>query len=734
MDTAYNDSDRRPSRATVSEADQDLLDEIRDRYKQWDSEWSRIRDERNTDIRYICGNPWTDRDRKAREDAGRPCINHDELNQYVHQCVNGVRQNKRGIKVDPKGEGSNDQTALLRQDLIRTIENDSNGPSVYAKAYQDVVEGSYAFFRISRRYVCNDANINSPSIFDQEIVIKPIANPNSVLFDPRCKEPDWSDARGCFVIERISKKEFRRRWPKAEVTDFDWQHTQIATDWIMQDDVIVAEYWRVEVKETQKYELESGEIVDSPKGQRVVRKRKVPVNQVMQYVTNGIEILERSEEPEPGAIIPIIPMIGLERYVDDGGFSRRVLFSLVRLARDPQMSLAYLNSQEMEEAGLSPKTPFIGYKGQFDSSREQWATVTKQPYAFLESDIPDNWPAGQIPPLPTRVPFTPNFQSYEVAKDSCRRAIQAAMGITPLPTAAQRNNEKSGIALQRIETLEAIGSYHFVDGYDRALRLAGKVIDQWIPSVYGRQRTLQIRKPDDSYRQIQLNTEEPYPDVKTGEPVQYPVEQVDHSTTISTAPSYASQREAVSDFLDGLIGQLPNLPIAPPQAAKLLALAIQMKDMGPKGDQMAEIISPTDGQDQGQMQLQQAQAQSQMQQMQIQQLSAALQQVLIQQQGKVIDNEYKIAIEQMKADTNEFLQKMKSDTQIAVAEIGTKSQLLNERIAAIDEVEKQGREHLQEHAIQQQEHDHEIEVLRHEYLNQALEAANQPKPPESPQQ
>jgi hypothetical protein len=42
-------------------------------------------------------------------------------------------------------------------------------------------------------------------------------------------------------------------------------------------------------------------------------------------------------------------------------------------------------------------------------------------------------------PLPRRQAFTPNFQEYEIAKDSCRLAIQAAMGISPLPTAAQRD-------------------------------------------------------------------------------------------------------------------------------------------------------------------------------------------------------------------------------------------------------------------------------------------------------
>ena len=93
-------------------------------------------------------------------------------------------------------------------------------------------------------------------------------------------------------------------------------------------------------------------------------------------------------------------------------------------------------------------------------------------------------------------------QAYELAKDSCRRAIQAAVGISPLPTAAQRDNEKSGVALQRIQMEADMGSYHFIDGYDRALRLAGRVMDQWIPIVYDNERTKALRQPDDSHRMV----------------------------------------------------------------------------------------------------------------------------------------------------------------------------------------------------------------------------------------
>lgn len=721
LDTAYTDVYARPN--MDDGPDGDLLSEIRERYKSWDETWEPIRKERTTDMRYIAGRPWSDEDIKQR--AGRPCINHDELSQYVNQLVNGVRQSKRGIKVDPAGDGTNDETARLRQDLIRTIEYGSNAGSIYANAFQSMVEGSYAFFRISRRYVSNNVEANDRSAFDQEIVIRPIANPSSVVYDPECKEPDWSDARGCFLLDRISRKEFKRRYPKAEFASFSAHHMDIAPGWSSDDQVLLAEYWRIETKRKTLYLLESGAVTESPKGRAVDKKRIVEEKSVMHYVTNGLEILERSDEPEPGTLLPIIPMVGLERYEDDG-ISRRVLYSLVRLARDPQMSLAYLNSQEMEEAGLTPKSPFIGYKGQFDSSREQWQMVTRQAVAFLESDIPDNWPAGQVPPLPQRVPFTPNFAAYEVAKDSCRRAIQAAMGITPLPTAMQRQSEKSGVALQRIENLEALGSYHFIDGYDRSLRLAGRVIDQWIPSVYCHERKMHLRKPDDSYRQVTLNTAEPYWDPKSQAAVCYPVEEVDHSIAISTGPSYSTQREATNDFLDTLIGQMPQLPITPPQGAKLLALAIQLKDLGPKGDQMAEIISPTEGSpDQAAAQAQQMQAQAQQQTLVMQQMQQELQQLQMEKQGKVVENEYKLRLENIRTQASVLIERLKVDAQIAVAEAQTKSQMTSQRLKSFDEVYKQGHDQMHEVTSQVRDQQHELRMAQQEYAQQALEAARQ---------
>jgi hypothetical protein len=61
------DEERKP---TPRSGDEELLREIRDRYKYASDAWEEIRKERQKDMRYICGNPWEDSDRKAREAVG----------------------------------------------------------------------------------------------------------------------------------------------------------------------------------------------------------------------------------------------------------------------------------------------------------------------------------------------------------------------------------------------------------------------------------------------------------------------------------------------------------------------------------------------------------------------------------------------------------------------------------------------------------------------------------------
>ena len=605
-----------------------LLSEIRDRFARESDVWRPIKEKRNTDINALQGEIWDPADKQARKDAGRPCLNQDELNQYVNQAVNNVRQNKREMKVSPNGNGADDRTANLQEDLLRTIQKNSRAANVYCKTFQDMVEGSYGFFRIGRK--------RKPGSRHQFITIKAIANPDSVLYDSSCMEPDWSDGKYVFVLDPTPKTEFARRWPQATITDFDCADARVAKDWIRDNLIIVCEYWYLE-EANKKNRDNDGEWDEKE-------------YKLFQVFTNGIEILSKREQP--GQLLPIIPMFGLERWTNKEGTPQRQINSMVRLALEPQMALAYALSAEAEDAGMTPKTPYEGFVGQFETDKETIETITKIPHAMVQFDpVPD--PAtGAILPRPTRTQYVPNCQAFEVMIEARKRAIQSAMGITPLPTPAQRDNQKSGVALERIAQQTSIGSYHFIDKYEMALDFGCRVILGWIPSTYKGEREESVEGRDGNRRLLRLNAPGPQIDEKTQQPEMVDVSIGDHMPDITTAPNEQSQREARADFVDTLIQEIPQYAqiLGPQKSCQLLAEGVKMRpELGIEGERIVEILDPQDNQAQA---LQQMQAQAQLDQKQMADMAAELQKLKLQLAGKMIDNQARKDIEQMKIEAD----------------------------------------------------------------------------------
>lgn len=124
-------------------SDENLLALIRNRFDYVQDAWQDIRREGDQDMRYVSGNPWPEAEKIAREKAGRPCLVMDEISQYTNQLNNEIRQNKRAVKVVPRGYGANDSTADFRGNLIRQIEYKSNAQSAYTCGFENMCNRSY---------------------------------------------------------------------------------------------------------------------------------------------------------------------------------------------------------------------------------------------------------------------------------------------------------------------------------------------------------------------------------------------------------------------------------------------------------------------------------------------------------------------------------------------------------------------------------------------------------------
>ena len=558
----------------------DILQQLRADYDRARGVWDEIVKEGDTDMRFVGGDPWDKADREARTKAKRPCLSLDELNQYFNQAINDVRANPLGMKFSPRGAGANPKGAQFYADKAREVEYRSHAQQGYTTAFENAIQRGYGWVRLKTKWV--EENQDDP--FRQEMWIEPIANPNQVTPDPDFLRPDGSDLRYLFVEESVRKADFLRQHPKAKVRDFTVEMRASAPRWFKGDDTLtVVEYWTVETTERTLLAVKGkggkirqvyqDELEGKPAGE-VVKSRPVEVKTVHSYLSNGVEILEHTEWP--GRYIPFACCLGKVLWTTDGGEAKRTILSMTRLARDPQMMLAYYATTEIEVVGQTPRFPYMVYRGTLDTIQKQLIVQSvHEPVPVIEFDpSPDGVQPGTVLPMAQRQPYEPPVQAFEIGKESARRSIQAAMGISPLPTSAQRRNEKSGVALKQMDDNQQKGSYHFKDHYLDMIHHVGVIYEDLVDKIHDTTTDVAVRHSDDTSATVRINDENDPNSVST---------KGDYLVTVSAGPSDDSTRDAAEKFLDTLAGVPTVFPLV---AAEI----VRLKQLGPVGDQIADIL------------------------------------------------------------------------------------------------------------------------------------------------
>lgn len=652
-----------------NQKDEALLKEIRDRFDYCFRRWQKTREEGAKDIQYRIGDPWPASEKAARssKETERPMLVLDEISQFLNGLINSQRQTKTAIKVDPRGNGATDKSAAYRADQIRQIEYKSKAQLAYLQAFTGAVERSYGFTRIIKKHV--------EGSFDQELYIEAIPNPDSVFIDPDFIQPDASDIKYGFIIDKMQKAEFINKYPQAKITSFSPALMETAPKWLGDDSVQVAEYAKIETTKRTLIELDMGQgpitiYLDEIPGAKldgnelvgkdgstlpITNQRVEECHKVVKYITNGIEILEPI--PWDGKYIPIGCCFGPEVWVPTPGGSERIFESLIRHCRDAVMGMNFTATSQLELAGQVPKSPWVGYTGQFEGQEEKWSKASKVPVAYLQAHaFTDEYPmaTGSPLPLPERNMFEPALQQLEMLKESFRRSIQAAMGLTSLPTAAQRQNQKSGVALEKIEAQQANGSYHFVDKFNAYKMHMGRMLDDLLGPTYDTERDLGMRGEDGRHYQVRANTQEPYQDPQSGENHHYRPGSGDHDVSISVGATYDSERDKAEKVAEQIAS--PDMMAAAvsgnQKAAKIVALAIRLQNGGPLMDSIAEVLDPEDDQppvEQLKSALGQAQQKLQLIGAAMQELQQKADQVQATLEGKRIDSETRKWCEAVKA-------------------------------------------------------------------------------------
>ena len=481
------------------------------------------------DLEFVHGEQWPDAIRKEREAEHRPCLTINRTQRFVKQIVNDIRQVRPAIKARPVDSVADPETAEVMNGMIRAIEQSCNAEIAYDWAMENAVKMGWGYFRITCDY-------SDDTSFEKDIVIKRVSNPFSVYLDPDRKEPDGSDAKFGFIVDELPKETFEKQYPDA---DSEWKDVGEGDGkkWFNEDIVRVAEYWCIEEVKEKISLLEDGTTMWG-EHEFAVQVRESSKKELVQRIITSQDILE--EKRYPWKYIPIIPVLGEEEDIE----GRIYLKGIVRDIKDPARLYNYSRSAEAERTALTPKAPWVGPQGAFKNRK--WRTANSRNHAYLECDAKAVREAGGIPPQRTPPPdVSPGLvQQIQTAAEE----FKAVTGIYDAGL-GDRSNEVSGTAINARKVQSDIANFHFVDNLARAMRHAGRVMLDMIPTIYDRQRIVRILQPNGDEESVMVNGE--YVDPKTQKPKLFDLMAGKYDIAVDIGPSYATQRqEAVETMLE----------------------------------------------------------------------------------------------------------------------------------------------------------------------------------------
>ena len=181
-------------------------------------------------------------------------------------------------------------------------------------------------------------------------------------------------------------------YPDADDTSFTNRGTgDTDAEWIMKEDIRIAEYFYTERKKTKLPLLDDGSKVykddyDGP-ADFIVGERETVKKTIKWCKLTANEVLE--EGTWAGRYIPIVPVFGQQLIVD----GKRKRFGIVRQAKDPQRMYNFWQTAFTESVALAPKAKWLLAEGQDGGHENEWANANIKAYPVLrykQRDIEGN--------------------------------------------------------------------------------------------------------------------------------------------------------------------------------------------------------------------------------------------------------------------------------------------------------------------------------------------------------
>jgi len=586
---------------------------------------------------------WEQLEIEKRKSRNRPLITINKCKPAVDQIEGDIRLNPPGPKVMPVGGGADADIADIYEGIIRETEHRSDARTAYATAGKYSAAGGYAVIELATEY-CNQRTD------EQRFRIVSVEDPHSIFFDPAARMANRQDAMWAGRLRMYgSPEEYEAVFGKRRRV-LEPRGIQTATGWIadamgfggsMADinewtgsgkgPFYVVEFYLVELEPatSTRYSDHVWRFEDEP-GPRGAKRLEGPENtreshrrKLTKYVVDALEVLDETDWP--GSVIPWIPVLGPEVYIN-GKLHR---LSLISNAIDAQRALNYTATTATEVAGMMPRAPFIGAKGQFDDPR--WQSANSELWSYLEYNpvhaTDGATGASTLLPPPQRNVWESPIQWLLALGTYFSDAIKAVTSIYD-PSLGQQAGQQSGRAIEQLRSESNVGNFSYSDNLHRAIGIVYGQIVEIAPHIMDGPQVVTIVRADLSHENIEINRifGEDGIDRATGKKGKgNNIGSGEYAVRVVVGPNSETRDREATQYLGDFFKAYPQAMQVPGVAAAYLRL---LGDGNPKIEQMGDLLAPPTSGDQtpaqlGQ-QLQQAQAQNQQLHMLVQKMQQAL--------------------------------------------------------------------------------------------------------------
>lgn len=541
------------------------------------------RDAALEDLQFFVGNQWDDPVVARRQAAKKPVMTINRLPAFVAQILGSRRLNETDIKI-AADTGGDVGVAQVREGIIRNIQKVSRADFAYDMALAGSVTCGVGNFKLDLDYA------NDSPRGEQEMKIEPITDHLSVVWDRNMTDSTGEDATRCFVIESMSLQDFYQAWPWANPSDVPLDYNMRGdlrmTGWVSNNDVRVAEYWRMRKHKRMIAELLNGSAVDITdledpdmissiaqwkNGAPIIREVMRPYAQM--YTCSGTQILSGPYNLLISRV-PVYRVPGWEMRVGEW----RHRWGLIRFLKDPQKLHNFWRSVVAEKLMQTPRAVWLA-KDNAVSGREE---------KFRQSHLSDDplliW-NGQAGDKPERLDPAQMEQALMSQAELTSQDIKDVSNIHEA-NLGMPSNEVSQVAIMARQRVSDTGTIIYHDNLAKAQEACGRTMNELIPQTYDTPRVVKVMGIDGkAYQQAINDFDNPQSiDITTGK----------YDVTCGVGPSYATKRIEQAASILGMSQSMPQiLSLAAdliveaqdwPQADKI---ATRLKNAMPPG-----ILSP----------------------------------------------------------------------------------------------------------------------------------------------